>query len=177
MNRPLEVHLSSSAPPWHTQAPETVLAALASGEQGLALRLAKRPPPHGVFARARWVEECTPCARQGPHPKSPGPPRRLDTAGAVPASLPLRASHSKRKAGTMTRDALLRRPRTLILATLLLAAAAPAAAAVSAATEECLGCHEDVTPGIVGDWRASRHSKVTPAEGLAKPALERRISA
>lgn len=61
---------------------------------------------------------------------------------------------------------------------LTLAAPAPGSpAGVSSATEECIGCHEDVTPGIVGDWRASRHSRVTPAEGLAKPALERRVSA
>jgi len=36
MNRPLEAHLSSAAPPRHARAPETFLATLASGEQGLA---------------------------------------------------------------------------------------------------------------------------------------------
>lgn len=51
------------------------------------------------------------------------------------------------------------------------------AAEVSDATDTCLGCHTEVTPGIVADWRASRHSHVTPALGLAKPVLERRVSA
>ena len=61
---------------------------------------------------------------------------------------------------------------------LFLVAAGPArSAGVSAATEACLGCHESATPGIVADWRASRHARVTPAEALRKPALERRVSA
>lgn len=76
----------------------------------------------------------------------------------------------------------LRKRLTLLIApvatALILQAAGPArSAGVSAATEECLGCHEEVTPGIVGDWKASRHAKVTPAEALRKPALERRVSA
>lgn len=55
---------------------------------------------------------------------------------------------------------------------------APAlAASVSKATQSCLACHRSVTPGIVADWEASRHSQVTPAEGLKKPQRERRISA
>ena len=57
------------------------------------------------------------------------------------------------------------------------AAGAVFAAEVSGDTEDCLGCHEEVTPGIVEDWRASRHSHVSPAEGLAKPKLQRRVSA
>jgi len=77
---------------------------------------------------------------------------------------------------------VLHAPFTLRIATaiasLLLLVPLPARpAGVSAATEECLGCHEEVTPGIVGDWRASRHAKATPAEALRKPALERRFSA
>ncbi|MBN2645429.1 MAG: hydroxylamine oxidase [Desulfuromonadaceae bacterium] len=48
---------------------------------------------------------------------------------------------------------------------------------VSDATQECLGCHSIVTPGIVADWQKSRHAFVTPAEGLAKPEQQRRISA
>ena len=64
------------------------------------------------------------------------------------------------------------------LALILLSAVVPAhSAALSPATEECLGCHEEVTPGIVADWKASRHSRVTPAEALQKPRLERRVSA
>lgn len=54
----------------------------------------------------------------------------------------------------------------------------PAAAAeISANTEACLGCHSMVTPGIVADWRKSRHFQVSPAEGLDKKPLTRRISA
>ncbi|GAB4262237.1 multiheme c-type cytochrome [Deferrisoma sp.] len=48
---------------------------------------------------------------------------------------------------------------------------------VSDDTDTCIGCHEEVTPGIVADWRRSRHSHVTPAEGLGRPELERRVSA
>lgn len=48
---------------------------------------------------------------------------------------------------------------------------------VSGATEECLACHTAVTPGIVADWERSLHSRVTPEEGLKKPALQRRVSA
>jgi hypothetical protein len=51
------------------------------------------------------------------------------------------------------------------------------AANLSEETENCLGCHEIVTPGIVGDWQNSRHASVSPAEGLAKKDEERRISA
>ncbi|HEY3451274.1 MAG TPA: multiheme c-type cytochrome [Myxococcales bacterium] len=55
--------------------------------------------------------------------------------------------------------------------------AAPPAPPVSKQTEKCLGCHEAATPGIVADWRASRHSTVTPEKALTAPALERRMSA
>ncbi len=48
---------------------------------------------------------------------------------------------------------------------------------VSEATSECIGCHESVTPGIVADWRRSRHSRVTPVEALTAEPLSRRISA
>jgi hypothetical protein len=43
-------------------------------------------------------------------------------------------------------------------------------------TEECLGCHEEYTPGIVGDWLSSRHAVVTPEQALKKPLISRRIS-
>ncbi|MHB8765181.1 MAG: multiheme c-type cytochrome [Deferrisomatales bacterium] len=52
-----------------------------------------------------------------------------------------------------------------------------AAAPVSSATEACLGCHAEVTPGIVADWRASRHSRVSPGEALRRAPRERRVSA
>lgn len=47
---------------------------------------------------------------------------------------------------------------------------------VSEQTEECLGCHSALHPGLVASWRQSRHSQQTPAQGLTKPALEQRIS-
>lgn len=50
------------------------------------------------------------------------------------------------------------------------------AAGVSEDTESCINCHSIVTPGIVADWQKSRHSQVSPAEGLQKDAIERRIS-
>ena len=48
---------------------------------------------------------------------------------------------------------------------------------ISRETRMCLGCHNKLHPGIVEDWKTSRHSRTTPAEALAKPALERRMSA
>ena len=60
---------------------------------------------------------------------------------------------------------------------LLWVSAAVASPPVSGGTEECLSCHAEVTPGIVADWERSLHSRVTPEEGLKKPALQRRVSA
>lgn len=48
---------------------------------------------------------------------------------------------------------------------------------LSAQTQACIACHSKVTPGIVGDWEASRHSYTLPSDALKKPDLERRISA
>ena len=48
---------------------------------------------------------------------------------------------------------------------------------LSAETEACIACHESATPGIVADWRTSRHSAHTPESALLLPALERRVSA
>lgn len=47
---------------------------------------------------------------------------------------------------------------------------------ISPQTEACIACHDLYTPGIVSDWRTSRHARVTPAEALQKPPLERRMS-
>jgi len=47
----------------------------------------------------------------------------------------------------------------------------------SVETEECLNCHGSITPGIVSDWRGSRHAMTTPEAALQKPPIERRISA
>ena len=56
---------------------------------------------------------------------------------------------------------------------------APAAKppALSKQTKDCIDCHEAIQPGIVESWRRSRHSRVSPAMGMAAPGLERRISA
>lgn len=55
--------------------------------------------------------------------------------------------------------------------------AAATAAPVSEATEACLECHAEATPGIVADWRKSRHARVSPSMALKQPAPERRMSA
>jgi len=48
---------------------------------------------------------------------------------------------------------------------------------LSPQTEACIACHLSVTPGIVEDWRTSRHSYTTPEKALTKPLLARRTSA
>ena len=47
---------------------------------------------------------------------------------------------------------------------------------ISPQTEECLDCHDYYHPGLVADWKSSRHARTTPAEALKKNALERRVS-
>lgn len=49
--------------------------------------------------------------------------------------------------------------------------------ALSEATKNCLVCHESATPGIVADWKKSRHSRTTPTEALKKPQVARLVSA
>ena len=66
---------------------------------------------------------------------------------------------------------------TLIVIFMVPGRAVPANGPISESTETCLGCHALSTPGIVADWKNSRHSRVTPQEALAKPPLERRVSA
>ncbi len=48
---------------------------------------------------------------------------------------------------------------------------------LSPQTQACIGCHNMFTPGIVEDWRSSRHSRTVPSEAMKKPLLQRRISA
>ncbi len=57
--------------------------------------------------------------------------------------------------------------------------ALPAAAddKLSPETDECIDCHEEVTPGIVEDWKRSRHSDVMPVDAMDKSRLKRRMSA
>lgn len=52
-----------------------------------------------------------------------------------------------------------------------------AAAEISEETQACLDCHVSATPGIVQDWKRSRHFRVTLGEAVKKPELERRVSA
>ena len=47
---------------------------------------------------------------------------------------------------------------------------------VSEDSEICIECHASLHPGIVQDWLKSRHAKVSPAQALSRPKLERRIS-
>ena len=49
-------------------------------------------------------------------------------------------------------------------------------ASISEDTQACLDCHAFIHPNIVANWKKSLHSKVTPARGLQKEALKRRIS-
>jgi cytochrome c553 len=52
-----------------------------------------------------------------------------------------------------------------------------AEAEISPATQDCLVCHEQATPALVADWKASRHFKTSPEQALLKGAEERRMSA
>ena len=47
---------------------------------------------------------------------------------------------------------------------------------ISSETEECITCHETVTPGIVADWKTSLHSQNSFAIAINKPEIERRVS-
>lgn len=47
---------------------------------------------------------------------------------------------------------------------------------LSEETQACLECHENVSPGIVADWRKSLHSTSTVEKALMKKEIERRIS-
>ena len=73
---------------------------------------------------------------------------------------------------------MIRLPSILLAGISVLVTAVPAfaAPAQSGPTQDCIGCHASVTPGIVADWKRSRHARVTPAEALQKSARERRVS-
>ena len=47
----------------------------------------------------------------------------------------------------------------------------------SQATETCLECHTSATPGIVADWKNSRHAQISPAEAMKQEDLHRKVSA
>ena len=71
-------------------------------------------------------------------------------------------------------------PWAIAAVLLLLPGAAGGAGAsappISKETQECLNCHSEYQPGLVQDWMHSRHSRITPEEGLKKAPRERRIS-
>lgn len=47
---------------------------------------------------------------------------------------------------------------------------------ISTETQTYIDCHEQYTPGIIEDWRTSRHARTSPADALARPELERRAA-
>ena len=47
---------------------------------------------------------------------------------------------------------------------------------VSEATAECLDCHTSIHPGIVQDWKNSRHAKIAPRDALQIEGLSRKLS-
>jgi hydroxylamine dehydrogenase len=47
---------------------------------------------------------------------------------------------------------------------------------VSAATQQCLDCHSTFHPGIVEDWKKSRHAVMTPEKAMGAAALSRKVS-
>lgn len=54
---------------------------------------------------------------------------------------------------------------------------ASALPAVSPETAACVECHTLLNPGLVEDWKKSRHARVTPRDALGKPTIQRRLSA
>ncbi|MFC1824417.1 multiheme c-type cytochrome [Thermodesulfobacteriota bacterium] len=67
----------------------------------------------------------------------------------------------------------------ILLVSLFLAYALPGICGdvpVSDATEECLSCHATIHPGIVADWRRSRHAMMTPVRAMEVEGLGRKVS-
>jgi len=64
----------------------------------------------------------------------------------------------------------------LLLSSLVAPVATGSEPSLSRQTASCISCHELITPGIVSDWRRSRHSSVTLNVAMKTPVLERRIS-
>ena len=54
--------------------------------------------------------------------------------------------------------------------------AASAETPISEATAECIDCHSSFQPGIVSDWRNSRHAKITPKSAMAVEGVARKVS-
>ena len=51
-----------------------------------------------------------------------------------------------------------------------------AKAPISEDTETCLDCHKTLHPGIVEDWKQSRHAVITPAEAMKAKGLALKVS-
>lgn len=49
-------------------------------------------------------------------------------------------------------------------------------APVSEQTAECIGCHATLHPGIVADWKKSRHAQITTRQAMAVDGLARKVS-
>jgi hypothetical protein len=47
---------------------------------------------------------------------------------------------------------------------------------ISDQSQECIDCHTAIHPGNVSSWLNSRHAVTSPAMGMQKPELQRRIS-
>lgn len=47
---------------------------------------------------------------------------------------------------------------------------------ISSETQQCIDCHETVTPGIMRDWQKSQHTKITPTSALQKSDNEIKVS-
>jgi len=47
---------------------------------------------------------------------------------------------------------------------------------VSTATQNCLMCHETIASNMASNWAKSRMAGITPAQAMAKPRQERRVS-
>ena len=47
---------------------------------------------------------------------------------------------------------------------------------ISEATSECIDCHASFHPGIVKDWKNSRHAAITPQDAMAVEGLARKVS-
>lgn len=47
---------------------------------------------------------------------------------------------------------------------------------VSRASRRCINCHSEITPGIVSDWKKSRHARTTIPQAMKQARLKRRIS-
>jgi len=64
----------------------------------------------------------------------------------------------------------------VILGFVLMSAPAVSEDLVSDATNECLECHASLHPGIVEDWRNSRHAQTTPKQAMAVQGPAKKVS-